>query len=192
VRGKLRQVRYDTTPDDSGFNRNSSGYEAVGGVKFEISRITDVEVYGGYINADYDDARLSSVGGFTFGGAVNWSPIRPLRLTAYADRTIQETTDASFSGYLATTFGLQASYEFRPNILVDGRVSYSMNEYERVSTFAGREREDDIIEAQVGVKYLFTRNYYVNPSYRHTSRDSNVAGQDYDRSLVWLKLGARY
>jgi hypothetical protein len=192
VRGTLRQVRYDTTPDDSGFRRNSNGYDAVGGVKIDLGRITNVELYGGYLSNDYSDARLSTVSGVSFGGAVNWEPLRNLKVRGSADRSVQETTDANFAGYLATTFRIGADYDFRPNISFNTSVSYTMNEYQRNTTFRGNEREDDIINAEVGMKYMFSRNYYVNPSYRYTTRDSNVTGSDYDRSLVFVKLGAQY
>ncbi len=192
VRGTLRQVRYDTTPDDSGRDRDSSGYEGVGGIKIDLGRITDIEFYAGYLNYNYDDARLDSIDGMSFGGAVTWRGIRSLEVRGSVDRSIQETTDVNFSGYLATAFRLSAEYEFRRNIIFNTGVSYTMNEYQRSNTFRGNEREDNLIEGNVGVMYKLNRNYYVNPSFRYTTRDSNVNGSDYDRSLVFLKLGAQY
>lgn len=192
ARGTLRQVKYDTTPDDSGRDRDSTGYDAVGGLKIDFGRITDVELYAGYLSYDYDDARLQTINGVSFGGAVNWNGIRALKVRAGVDRNVQETTDVNFSGYLATAFSLSADYDFRPNIKFNSRISYTLNDYQKASTFAGSAREDAIIEGEVGMKYLFTRNYYVNPSYRYNARDSNVNGSDYDRNRIYVKLGVQY
>lgn len=192
VRGTLKQVNYDQTRDDGGLARSNDGYEAVGGVKIDFGRITDVEVFAGYISTEYDDARLPTIDGPTFGGAVNWNPIRPLRLRGYAQRSIEETTQVSFAGYTATTVGLSANYEMFPRLQLNALATYSNNEYERNSTFVGTERQEDVIDVTLGAKYFFSRNYYVNPSYRFTTRDTNVANSDYDRNLVFVKLGVQY
>ncbi len=192
VRGALRQVRYDQTRDDAGFARSNDGYNAVAGIKIDFGRITDVELFGGYMSTKYDDARLPSIDGPSFGGAVNWNPIRQVHVRGYAQRSIEETTQASFAGYQATTVGLTGEYDMSPRLAFNAGVTYSNNEYQRVSTFAGAEREEDVVDFTVGAKYFFSRNYYVNPSYRYTNRDTNVAGSDYDRSLVYLKLGVQY
>jgi hypothetical protein len=46
--------------------------------------------------------------------------------------------------------------------------------------------------AQLGVRYYLTPNYYLRASWVQTAYSSNVANSDYDRSIVYLTLGAQY
>ena len=52
--------------------------------------------------------------------------------------------------------------------------------------------EDDILMAQVGVRYYLTPNYYVRGSVVQSTYSSNVPNSDYDRTIVYLTLGAQY
>lgn len=192
VRGTLRQVNYDSTLDDAGFARSGNGYEAVGGLRVELSRITNVEGYVGYLSREYDDARLSTIDGVSFGAAVNWSPRRELNLRGYITREVRETTSANFSGFLSTAFGLEGSYKLFPRLQLTGDVSYETNQYERVSTFAGTEREDDVWNASIGAKYFVTTNVYAGPMLSYSSRESNVVNASYDQTKVMIRLGWQY
>ena len=87
---------------------------------------------------------------------------------------------------------MEAKYELFPNLQLKALATYSNNQYERRSTFVGTEREEDVVDLTLEAKYKFSRNYYINPSYRFTSRDTNVVNSDYDRSMVFVKLGVEY
>lgn len=192
LRGTLRQVNYDSTLDDAGFARSGDGYEVVGGLRVELSRITTIEAFGGYVSREYDDARLNSIDGVTFGAALNWSPRREINLRGYITREVRETTNPSFAGYLSTTYGIDGSYQLFPRLRLTGEVSFETNEYERVSTFAGTEREDDVWNVSLGAKYFITTNVYAGPTVSFTSRDSNTAGASYDQTKAMVRVGWQY
>jgi hypothetical protein len=192
VRGTLRQINYDLTLDDTGFARSGDGYEVVGGLRVELSRLTTIEAFAGYVSRDYDDARLRSIDGVSFGAALNWSPRREINVRGYITREVRETTNASFSGFMATTFGIDGSYRLFPRLQLTGDVSFETNQYERVSTFAGTEREDDVWSASIGAKYFITTSVYAGPTLSYTTRDSNVVNASYDQTKVMFRLGWQY
>jgi len=191
VRGELNQREYDKTVDDSGFKRSSDGYSIVGGAKIELSRITDFEAFAGWMQQNYDDARFGENSGPTFGGLLNWSPAREWQLRGYLNRTIEETTNALYTGYTSTLVGAEARYQLFPNFRLRGIVEWVRNDYEK-ATGNAVERTDTSIELKADARYSLNRNFYVGPEYRYKNRESDAAGGDYSRNIVMLRLGAQY
>ncbi len=191
VRGTLNQRRYENTPDDAGFNRDSNGWEAVAGAKIGLTEITNFDVYAGYLSQSYDDPRLSNVEGVGFGGQLNWSPRREWQFAGSVTRTVEETIVSNFAGYLATTYAVSAAYQLMPALRFDARLSYGTFDFEPIGGSTA-SREDELLMAQLGVRYYLTPNYYVRASYVQSAYSSNVANSDYDRSVVYLTLGAQY
>jgi hypothetical protein len=192
VKGTLNQREYDSTLDDFGLARSSDGYEVVAGMKFGLSAITSIDVFGGYQSQSYDDARFPKLDGPTFGAQINWEPLRELNFRGYITRTIEESTSAVFAGYTNTVYGVEGKYKLFPNFEMRAGLSYATQEYEKLKTVAVNEREDDLFDASIGAKYYFTPNYYVDPSIRYRNRDSNTGTDDYDRLQVFVRLGAQY
>lgn len=192
VRGTLNQRRYENTPDDTGFNRDSDGWEGVGGINVGLTEVTNIELYAGYLSQEYDDPRLASVDGLTYGGRLNWSPRREWVLAASIDRSVQETIETDFSSYLATTYAISANYQLMPALRFDASLSYSTFDFERNPGSTAQDRDDDMVMAQLGVRYYLNQNFYVRGSVVQSHYSSNVPNSDYDRSVVFLSLGAQY
>lgn len=192
VQGTVNQRRYEDTPDDAGFNRDSDGWETVAGLRVGLSEITSLDVFAGYLSQSYEDLRLSSVDGIGFGGRLNWSPRREWQVAASITRDVEETIQTDFSGYLATTYAINAAYQLHPQLRFEGRLSYSQFDFERISTSTADEREDDLVMGQLGVRYYLSPYYYVRLSYNQQLYESNVGDGDYERSIVYLTLGAQY
>lgn len=192
VRGTLNQRRYDHTPDDNGFNRDSNGWEGVGGINIGLTEITSFEAYAGYLSQEYDDARLANIDGLTFGGRLNWSPRREWTFAASIDRSVQETIENNFSSYLSTTYGINAFYQLMPALRFDASLSYSTFDFERNPGSTAQDRDDDMVMAQIGAKYYLSPNYYVRGSVAQSHYSSSVPGSDYDRTVVFVSLGAQY
>lgn len=192
VTGGLNQRRYQDTPDDNGFDRDSDGWDAAVGARVGLTEVTSFDGYVGYMNQSYDDPRLAEVEGVGFGGRLNWSPRREWQIAASINRTIEETTLTDFSAYLATTYALAVSYQLMPALRFDARFSYGTFDYERIPGSSAAEREDDMVIGQLGVRYYFTPNYYVRALWQQSHYSSDVPNAGYDRSIVYLTLGAQY
>ncbi len=187
--GGLNQRNYDKGVDSLGFAHNSSGWDIVGGFAFEITSITSFEVFGGYLQQNYVDARFPQVNVPTFGFTGYWSPIREIVVKPYVRRTVDDTSLASASGYLNTSAGLDANYKFRPNVQFNAHGDYSIADYQAVST--GSNRYDQYYTARAEVLYLPIEHFFVGPSYQFVHRTSNQVGNDYDDNQIMLRLGAR-
>jgi hypothetical protein len=189
TRGSLNQRLYDKSPDSLGFFRNSSGWDWVGGVSVALSSITSIEAFAGYVEQDYVDSRFSAIRTPTFGLTGYWSPIREVLIKPYVKRTIDDTSLTTASAYLNTSFGVDATYDYRPNIKLEGHGDYSIADYETVAGSAGRD--DQYLTFRAGIMYLPTQNFFVGPQYQYTHRYSSLAGLDYGDNQIMLRLGAR-
>jgi hypothetical protein len=189
TKGGLNQRRYNTGFDTLGFNRNSSGWDVVGGLAVDLGGITSVEAFAGYLQQNYEDVRFRTVQAFTFGLTGYWNPMRELWVKPFVRRTVDDSSLASSAGYLNTAFGLDVNYNFRPNIRVDAHGDYSIADYQAISTASNQY--DQYYTARIGVMYLPTRNFFVGPVYQFIHRTSNQFNSNYDQNLIMLKLGAR-
>lgn len=173
---------YDNALDDNGFNRDSDGYEIVGGTALDFGGKLFGDVYVGYREQDFDDLALQKINGVTFGGEMNWNAGNLTTFTATVRRTIEETTQAAASGYFMTTAGIAVNHELRRNIMGGLGFSYTNQDYEGIS------RDDDLVNFSMNLDYQMNRLATTRLSYELTNRNSNIVGQDYTKNVVMVRL----
>lgn len=191
VRGSLNQRLYNTQPDASGFYRNSSGWELVGGFTIDIGGLTTAEVFAGYLQQNYVDSRFQTLQGPQFGLAAYWTPLKELWVKPYVKRTVNEAAYVGDSGYLSTSFGLEVDYKVLPNVRLNGRGDYSIADYQGSASAGATNRYDQYYLFQAGVMYSPIREFFVGPQYQYVYRNSNQAGVNYGQNVILLRLGAR-
>jgi len=193
VRGTLNKVDYDLSRDSNGLSRDSEGYEAVAGVSIDLTRLLRGDIYAGYMSQDSTDRRLETIDGYVAGVSLTWTPTALLTVTPSVTRSIEETTNASYAGYVSTNFGLKLEHQLRRNLLLNIYGKYGMSEYHRSSTFTGAEREETTYEVGLGAKYSLSRMAYVGMSYSYYTKSvDNVTNADYDQQKAILTLGLQY
>jgi hypothetical protein len=192
--GILDKRDYDKSPDDNGYQRDSDGYRAVAGVLATFTNRLKGEVYLGYLNQAYDDARFDDVSEPDYGGSLSWRPTPRTIVGAELERSLEETTLAGSSGYLYTSLSGSVRHKLTPRMNVNAGVSAAEAEYNDIS------REDHYYSARFGMRYYLTTRWYLGGEYRVLVRDSssdaqvnNPASQqeleDYGRNQFFLSLG---
>ena len=185
VRGSYTWTRYDS----SSYDRDSDGYEIVGGVSSDLGGLVTGEIFAGYLNKDYEAARLSDFSGLALGGRVNWNVTQLTSLSASVDRQIRESTftigGRQASSYNRTIFALGADHELLRTLLLNARVQY------REDDFNGVDRTDDVYTASAGASYQVSRYLYLTGGYTFETRNSSFSAFDYDDHQVFLRIGAQ-
>jgi len=189
ARGGLNQRSYATVPDSLGQNRNSNGWETLGGITVDFGGITSLEAFVGYMQQNYVSGQFQNISVPTFGLTGYWNPERYLWFKPFIRRTVDDSSLSNAASYLNTAFGLDVTYDVRPNIRFEGHGDYSIADYSAVSS--GNARYDQYYTFRVGVLYQPTRNFFVGPQYQFIHRTSNQFNSDYDQSVVMLRLGAQ-
>ncbi len=190
TRGSLNQRNYKYTPDSSGFNRNSSGFDIVGGLQLDFGGITSVEVFAGFLQQDYVDSNFKQVMQPTFGLTGFWNPIRELSVRPFVSRTVSDAGLANAAAYLSTAGGLDVDYKIRPNIKISGFGSYSVADYSVVSRTS--TEYDQYLTVRGSVIYSLDNVFFIGPSVQYTYKTSNLPSANYDQIIAMLRLGAHW
>ncbi len=181
--------RYDQTPDDAGFDRDSNGYEVGLGTGIDITSILFGEVRAGYAHRDYDDNQLDSTNGLNASGQLTWNVTPLTSIIGTVSAEILETT-VTFKGEDASSdfrsqVGIDVNHELLRNLLLNGNLAYVRDDFE------GTDRTDNEIRAGAGVRYLINRNFSLDARYRFRTQESDANDAEFDRHQVFVGVVAK-
>nr|WP_303047719.1 outer membrane beta-barrel protein [Thalassospira sp. HF15] len=180
----FNQRQYDRTPDDGGRIRDSSGYQALGGIRLDLTDLIRADLAAGWMSQSYADPAFGNIGDYTLRGDFDWSMTRLTDITFNAARTVRETTQTGASGILAFEAGTGLSHELRRWLSVSINAAYSAENYQQTS------RRDTISQYGLGMRYDLNRFVQIEGGIDYELRNSNSTGEDYERlqSHIRLKL----
>jgi hypothetical protein len=188
VRGGLNQRRYVNTPDSSGAYRDSSGFDMVAGLQIDFGGITSIEVFGGYLQQNYVDGSFKQVSQPTFGLTGYWNPIREISVKPFVQRTVNDAGLANAAAYVSTSGGVDVEYKVRPNVKLSAHGDYSIADYSLVSKTSNEY--DQYLTLRASAMYSPNDIFFIGPSYQYVYKTSNLLNNNYDQSIVMLRLGA--
>ncbi len=184
VRGTMNEREYDQQPPVALVNRDSQGYEVVSGLSFDVTHLIEGEIFAGYLEQNYD--ALTDINGLSYGAALDWYPTQLSTISASLTRSVEETNSIGASGYLRTAANVSFRHELLRNVSVTMNGAFSTNDYEGIA------REEDIWSAGLEAEYLVNRNLAATVGYSYETRDSSLAGADYDRNRAYIGLIGRF
>jgi hypothetical protein len=185
VRAEGEIVRYDEGTDNSGFKRDSQGFDVVGGASLDLTGLLFGDAFAGIRQRYFEDSRFDSVTGPVVGATLTWIPTGLTTVTFKADSQIIESTGLNTSSYNSTGVGITVDHELLRNLIVSGGGGF------RYDDFDGITRTDRFFIGTVGAQYLWNRYLSLGAQYSFSNRDSDVAGNDYTRNLISLLLTAK-
>jgi hypothetical protein len=186
VQGSYDLRNYDSLVDDNAFNRDSDGFRGAGGIKLNINRKIEAEVFAGYLYQDYEDRAFTSVKAPDYGALITWKMTPATTVRGYVDRTVEETTLFNASSYINTLAGLSFDHKFWKDLKLSSDINYFN------SDFQGSQRIDDVISLGLGLKYLITDKIFIGTDYRFIARNSNIANQNYLRNQGTVRIGTEF
>lgn len=168
--------------------RDSSGYEALVGVNFELGAVSRGEIAAGYISQSYDSAAYTDIDGFGGRAQLEWFPTELTTVTVSVARTIEDAGIIGAAGYLSSEVGGKIDHELLRNLILTTQFSYSEDAYNVI------DRDDQRMNASVSGTYLINRNYGVTTtlSYLDQSSDGALAGPSYDVTRLFVSLVAQF
>lgn len=172
--------------------RSSEGYGINAGAKMDFGGLVTGTAYAGYLTRDYRNFANGTVDVLDLGADLLWNVTNITSIAAEFGRSVEETTVGGFvapgaaSSYTATGGSITATHELMRDLIIEARSDYTQNEFNL------SPREDNIWGVGVGARYYITRNFFADTTYDFSQRDSNVAGVDYDKNVVFVRFGAQY
>ena len=184
-------VRYDDALDNSGFNRDSQGYDVRVGIGYDASELVYFEAAAGYFHRNYRDSRLSSESGMSALGRFYWNPTETISVEGEVRRGITEsevistTGGGSSKGAVTTSGSLRVGWAPLDNVVFDVGAGYYNFNYNEDN------RTDQFYLFDVGAKYFLNEYLYTTLRYAHERRDSTSNSLDYRDNRVMLTIGGQ-
>jgi hypothetical protein len=173
---------YDKTADLFGYDRNSTGYIVALGTKYDVTGLTFLDIFAGYRQQDYSDARLGTIAGPAGGAKLTWNATTLTTITGNITRDVDETLIAGSSGYFATTESIRADHELLRNLLLNASIAHETDD------FTGIDRSDDYFRVGAGAKYLMNENVWLTGGYAYQSRTSTLSGTGAGDNRLFLGI----
>lgn len=168
--------------------RDSSGYEALAGVNFEVSAVSRGEIAVGYISQSFDEPVYGDIGGFGARARIEWFPTDLTTVAVTAARTIEDAGIVGAAGYLRSEGSVMVDHELLRNVILSGRLAYSED------SFNGIDRSDSRLSASVGGTYLINRNFGLNLTalYLDQQSDGPARGPTYNVTRLLVSLVSQF
>ncbi len=186
VRAAYNDRDFDDLEDLSGFNRDSDGYSVGAGLSVTLSDVSTVSIGGHYHDQSFDDSNFRDVDGFGGEATFVWLPSELTTVSASIAHEYADTSLQQISGSLTQSAALTVVHSLTNQLTVTGDFSASRAEYEGagVSVKANGDREDDTLAAGLAIDFKANDNMTLGASADFLDRDSNVDGDDYDRTTL--------
>jgi len=188
VEDQMNWRRYDKT--QGGISRDSDGYRLTVGNTLEMTNLLTGDFYVGYINQQYNNATFKEISGLAYGVDLTWTPTQLTTVMPHILRSIEETTNASYSGYLSNVVRVDVRHELRRNINLLANLGYTLNDYQKKS--GAGNRSDSILGAGFGAKYNVNSLLYIGGDYNYTQQNSKPSNLGYTDHKVMGRIGVQY
>jgi hypothetical protein len=116
IEADLGKTVYDETRDSAGYARSSDSYGGKAGIQVDLGEKLKGELGFGYEHTGFDDSRLNSIDAPTVDGSLAWSPQRGTDVGLGFATTVQPSTTAGESGYVAYQLSGTVSHQLRDDL----------------------------------------------------------------------------
>ena len=177
---------YDLDPPDAAVNRDSSGYEVLGGANFDLTRLMRGEIGVGYLSQEYDEPGVGDSSGLAVRANVEWFPDDLVTVSFGAAREVGDAGAVGAASYISNNMSFRVDYEWRRNIVLGVRTDISRDEYN------GIDRDDDRWDVVASADYLMNRGValFVEAGHYEQSSEGLQPGREYEinRAVFGIKL----
>lgn len=187
--------RYDTAVDDLGYQRDSDGTRVLAGIRWNIPRKVKLDAFAGRLKQDYADPRFRDVSAPLAGAALVWAAGSRTIVSAFVDRTIEETTltytptpgNVLVSSSYLNTY-VSAGIEHRFTDKLSGRINGSVS---RVK-YEGFDRTDDYRGGNIGLVYRLHRNLFLDLNLAARKLDSELPSENFTKRMAFVRIAVPF
>ncbi|KPK05886.1 MAG: hypothetical protein AMJ64_10590 [Betaproteobacteria bacterium SG8_39] len=180
-----------SVPPAPQYEKSSKGQRYLAGIKWNVPRTVKLDAFAGLLKQNFDDPRFSDISKPVFGGALLWAITADTRLSAYLDRTLEETAvtytpapnDVRLaSSYLNTYASAGVNHRLTQAWSLRADLSKSEVDYQNI------DRTDDYYGATFGVGYRLHPNVFLDLSYSYRKLDSSIPGEDFKKRMTLMRV----
>jgi hypothetical protein len=166
--------------------RDSKGYAALAGIRFEVTRLLHGEAGLGYIHQSFDDPRFRGFSGLNYSANLIYEPTRLTTFRLKASRQIADSAIAGVPGVLQSRVRFEVEHELLRRLILTGYVEGNREIYR------GIDRRERRYYAGAGARYYLNRNFAATLSYdRQQQNGRGPFNNDYRGNRISVSLLAQ-
>lgn len=174
--------RYDTIPDDFGYDRNSDGFRAGVGALFRLLPSVSGDAFIGVMHRDYSDSAFKTLTTPAGSATLRWQAGENTAVVLFLDRSIEETTLPGSPGYIYTLVGGRIEQGLTPRLTGIIRAAFAR------SDFVQSTRWDNEADMSVGLRYRLIQHVFLGADYRYTQRVSDYSLYNFNRNQIYVDM----
>lgn len=168
IEADLGRGVYDESRDSAGYARSTRAYGGKVGIEVDLGEKLKGELGIGYQHTEFDDARLASIDSPTIDGNVAWSPQRGTDVNIGLSTSVQPSTTAGDSGYVAYQLTSTVAHQLRDNLTAKVTGGTTWRDYPSSSVFG----DETVYDVGTGLTWGLNRYFDLTGvlGYQLTSR----------------------
>lgn len=166
------QVSYELATFAGLPNRNSNGQQVIGGLSFDMAGLLRGNVGLGYSHRSFQAATYSDISGFSAQARVDFFLTELTTLTLLGQRTLQDSSLGTASGFWDSRVQLELDHSLRDNIVISPQIQYV------TQSFVGLNGGRTFFAAGLSGQLQFNRRLGLsaNVGYSHAATQSSGGG----------------
>jgi hypothetical protein len=167
--------------------RDQQTLTALVGTNFDIGGLARGEIGVGYARQEFEQPLFTDRSRFSYRGAVEWFPTRLVTISAAASRSAEAGLVTGTGATVRDSYALQADYEFRRNIIVTGRTTYTVSEVDVI------DRSEERLNTSVSVAWLVNRTAALSFTFNQSEAESDggALGTNFEDTSLGIQLTLR-
>jgi len=172
------------------FLSNSKEHHFWGGIDWNITAKSTGRIKAGYGIKDFSRSSSDDSGDFIFEAQIDHKLTPKTSIVLKAFRKTQETNIDTTDYMITTGAGCDYLQRITGKLFLSARLAYWNELYQEDLTYQGdtKEREDDIWEGGIALRYDIKEWLKFDLGYLYTNRDSNFSEFDYVTNSVFFGL----
>lgn len=147
--------------------RDSHGYQILGGVTFEPAALMRGSVGVGYIRQNFRLPYYRDLGGLGFNATVQFFPSQLTTVTVKGQRSVLDSGIPRSGGYLSTDATIRVDHEWLRQLILSASAGYQNNKFNNL------DRTDDRLSAELTASYRMNRYAALELGYARLDQSSH-------------------
>ncbi|WP_298445065.1 outer membrane beta-barrel protein [uncultured Ferrimonas sp.] len=162
--------------DADGLNRDSFDQQIFTGIRWEATSKTSGTIKLGYETRDFDSSGRTDFDGFAWKIGMDW---KPRSYSVFSLESGSRTKDPDTLGDFVEedSYRVMWNHKWRERLSTSASISYTDE------TFTGFDREDELLQASVGITLAWKRWLASDFTYQIADQDSTREAAKYDKNL---------
>lgn len=156
--------------------RDSHGFQLLGGLDFEPAALIRGSIGIGYIRQQFRLPFYTDLGGLGYNLKLQWFPTQLTTVTLKGQRSVLDSGIPGSGGYLSTEGGIQVDHEWLRQLILSGAVALQHNKFNNL------DRVDDRLTVMAQASYRMNR--FASIDLRYDRLDQSSHGADRYRAYV--------